>query len=178
MVLHKDQKGIGMRLNRIIAALLMAGTAVPAVSQSDSVAGDSLVSKVAAVYVRESRGLYIEKKLLRTSGTKELWVHVRLATALPGEAAGELFQVPPEITIEVGDLVTTRSGDPTPRQMNLLPEVNRVTRVVAGHDSLMAIAFGITNSKLPQSRFSAALAYSNPAPAQFEYAGTRAVSSP
>ena len=140
-----------MRLNRIMAGLLLSGVVVS--TQSAAMTGDSLISKVETVYVRVARGLYIEKKLLKKTELKELWVDVRFATSLPGEPASELFQVPADIAIDSGDLVTTRIGDPTPRELNLIPVVNRVTRLVAKYDTPMAMAFGLSNSKPTQGLF-------------------------
>jgi hypothetical protein len=119
---------------------------------------------VDTVYVREAKGLYIEKKLLRKIEHKELWVDVRFATALPGDPKSELFQVPADIAIERGDLVATRIGEPTLRSMNLLPVVSRVTRLVARHDTLMAMAFGISNSRRTQGLGVETQAYSSPTP--------------
>jgi len=139
-----------MRLNKIIAGLLVTGAAASALAQSDGVKGDAVIGKVNTVYVLEAKGLYIEKKLLRKTENKEVWVDIRLATSIPGEPTGELFQVPADIAIERGDLVATRVGDLTPRIMGLLPEVSRVTLLVAKHDTLMAMAFGLSNSRRPQ----------------------------
>jgi hypothetical protein len=135
-----------MRAKRIIAVLLLAGIAAPGLAQSPSAAGSSTIGKVDTVYVREARGLFFEKKLLRTAGRNELWVDVRLATSLAGDPRSELFRVPEDIAIERGDLVTTQYGDSTPLALKLLPEPNKVTQLVARHDTLMAMTFGLPNA--------------------------------
>jgi hypothetical protein len=147
-----------MRLNIIIAGILVAVASAPTLAQSDSAADNSMISKVDTVYVREANGLYIEKKLLRKTEHRELWVDVRFATTPVGEPNSELFKVPADIAIERGDLVAARFGDPTPRNMKLLPETNRVTGLVAKHDTLMAMTFGLSNSKRVQGLFSEAQA--------------------
>ncbi len=92
-----------MILNRLLAALVIGGAAASAVAQSDGASGDAPVGKVNAVYVREARSLFIEKKLLRKVTGKELWVDVRAASQVVETAVGELFEVPADIAIERGD---------------------------------------------------------------------------
>jgi hypothetical protein len=147
-----------MRFNKIFAGLLMAGATVSALAQSDGVTGNSMISKVDTVFVREARGLYIEKKLLHRTASKDLWVEVRSASSLPGDPKSELFRVPADIAIERGDLVTMRTGDSTASNMNLLPESNKVTQVVAKYDTLMAMTFGLPKSRQMLSLFVAAKA--------------------
>jgi hypothetical protein len=136
-----------MTLNKIFTGLLIAGAATSALAQSDSAIDTPVISKVDTVYVREAKGLYIEKSLLRHIDGKQLWVDVRLATMVAGETASELFQVPADLAIERGDLVTTRIGDTTALSLKLIPEVSRVATLVAKSDTLMAMTFGHTNSK-------------------------------
>ena len=126
-----------MNINKILAGLVMAGAAATALAQ------DGAVGKVDTIYVREAKGLFIEKKLVRNNPSKDLWVNVRLVT---GEAASELYKVPAELAIERGDLVAMRDGDPTPASMNLLPIDNKVTQLVARSDTLQAMLFGIPNT--------------------------------
>jgi hypothetical protein len=135
-----------MTLIKIVSGALLAAAAGSVLAQDDGATGNSAVSKVAAVYVREARGLYYEKALLRRAEDKALWVEVRFADALTGGVKSELFLVPAGVAIERGDLVVTRAGDESPRNLNLLPDVSRVTRLVAKHDTLMAMAFGLSNS--------------------------------
>src|SRR5258706_9300326 len=138
-----------MILNRLLAALVIGGAAASAVAQSDGASGDAPVGKVNAVYVREARGLFIEKKLVRSFTGKELWVDVRAASQVAETAVGELFEVPADIVIERGDLVATRIGDPSARNWNLIPEVNRVTSLAVKHDTSMPMAFGLNAKPAP-----------------------------
>src|SRR4051812_33516213 len=103
------------------------------------------VGKVDRVYVSEARGLFIDKQLPKRAAGKEMWVDVRGATMTADHATGELFKVPADMAIERGDLVAARFGDQSARALdpNLIPTPNRVTQIVAPHDSLMAMMFGL-----------------------------------
>lgn len=134
-----------MRLNKIIAGLLIAGAVVSAVAHADGGAGDAAVGRVDKVYVREARGLFIEQKLLQSSAGKEVWVEVRGPDTVADKTTGEMFKVPVNLAIERGDLVATRIGDDSVHEMNLnlIPIPNKVTQLIARHDSLMAMTFGL-----------------------------------
>jgi hypothetical protein len=56
-----------------------------------------------------------------------------------------MFKAPVDVAIERGDLVATRIGDDSVQEMslNLIPTPNKVTELVARHDSLMAMTFGL-----------------------------------
>jgi hypothetical protein len=125
-----------MKLTKILAGLLMSGAVVSACASSE-------IGKVDRVYVREARGLYFEKKLLRRTEGKEVWVNVRGATMVSDKSTGEMFKVPADLAIERGDLVATRIGDESLRDLNLVPIPNKVTQLVARHDTLMAMTFGL-----------------------------------
>jgi hypothetical protein len=137
-----------MRLNKIITALLIAGTTAAALAQPVSVTG-----RVQTVYVREARGLYYEKKLLTGAATKPVWAEVRTEAALPGEPQTELVRVPANLAVERGDIVSFRTGDETPLDLNLIPSVSRVTALVARHDTLAAITYGVVNPAPAQNLF-------------------------
>jgi hypothetical protein len=137
-----------MRLNKLITGLMIAGMAATTLAQPVSVTG-----KVETVYVREARGLYYEKKLLSGATNKPVWAEVRTATALPGEPQTELVRVPANLVVERGDVVTFRAGDETPLDMNLIPTMSRVTALVARHDTLAAMTYGIVNPAPAQNLF-------------------------
>ena len=132
-----------MRANKFSAVLLILSVMASAVAQAAGVVDSSTIGKVDTVYVGEARGLYIEKKLLRKTEGQQLWVDVRRANSLPGMPDSELFQVPADMAVERGDLVATQFGDQTPRNLNLIPAENRLTALVARHDTLMAMTFGL-----------------------------------
>ena len=131
-----------MKATRIIAGLLTCAAVVSANAHADN-AANSEVGKVDTVYVRQARGLFIEKKLVRKIEDKEIWVDARTADALEQHTGGEMFKVPSNLPIERGDLVAMRLGDESARALNLIPIPNQVTHLVARHDTLMAIAFGL-----------------------------------
>ena len=95
------------------------------------------------VYVREAKGLFIEKKLLRHSEGREVWVDVRGAATVAATTIGDMFQVPADLAIQRGDLVATRMGDDSALAFKLIAIPNKITRLVAPHDSLMAMTFGL-----------------------------------
>jgi hypothetical protein len=134
-----------VRFNKFSAVILISGV-MAAAAQAAGVADNSMIGKVDTVYVGEARGLYIEKKLLRKIEDKKLWVDVHRANSLPGMLDSELFQVPADMAVERGDLVATQFGDQTPRDLKLIPVENRLTALVARHDTLMAMTFGLPNA--------------------------------
>jgi hypothetical protein len=135
-----------MKLNKILAGLLISGAIVSTIAHAGGATADSDIGKVDAVYVREARGLFIEKKLLHHSEGKEVWVDVRGPMTVADKTTGEMFKVPADLAIERGDLVATQAGDESGRFLNLIPIPNKVTQLVAPHDSLMAMMFGLPKS--------------------------------
>jgi hypothetical protein len=153
-----------MKLEQIASGLLLAALAASAPAQS--VDGSHLTGQVERIYVRESRNLFIEKKLVRKPEQRELWAEVRIENPLRGEYVTELAQLPENVNIEHGDLVDTRITDATllgvaqfspptfyavPSGPAPLPEVNRVTALLAKHDTLRAMLFGLNNPARRQS---------------------------
>ena len=147
-----------MKLNKILAGLLMTGAVISPVAYADGGPGDAAVGKVDRLYIREARELFIEKKLLRRSEDKEVWVDVRTPATVASQTTGEMFKVPADLAIERGDLVATRVGDESGRFLNLIPIPNKVTQLVAPHDSLMAMTFGLPKSSPMLDLFVAAKA--------------------
>jgi hypothetical protein len=144
-----------VKLKAIITRLLMAGSVVSAMACADGESASTTVGKVDRVYVCEARGLFMDKKLLKRTAGKEIWVDVRDATIAADHETGELFKVPAELAIERGDLVATQIGDQSVRDLNpnLIPTQNRVTQLIAPHDSLMAMMFGLSKASLLLSAF-------------------------
>jgi len=134
-----------MKLNKIFAGLFMAGAIVSAIAHAEE-PEDAVVGKVGRVYVRECQGLFVEKQLLRHSKGKEIWADVRTPATVASQTTGEMFKVPANLAIEHGDLVATRYGDESGAYWNLISIPNEVTKLVASHDNLMAITFGLTKS--------------------------------
>src|SRR5258707_671734 len=133
-----------MPTNKLLAGLIIAIGSVCA-QPSESLA-DEMVGKVGTVFVRESRGLYIEKKLLRKVENKELWADIHFETSRVGHVVYELFKLSPEAAIEHGDWVMTKVGDSSGLAYNILAEPNEVTKLVAKHHALMAMTFGLPKS--------------------------------
>ena len=158
-----------MRPEQLILGLLIAGAAAPASARGNDVSGDAVIGKVETVFICESKGLYFEKKLLRNTRGKELWAEIRFANSFPDDPDRELYKLPENTTIERGDLVATRNADPMPSVMKLLPEVSRVTQLIAKHDTLMAMSFGLSNSRPMKGLTVQAAMCSNP-PAFIAYA--------
>jgi hypothetical protein len=140
-------------------------------AQSDGVSGSSTIGRVDAVYVREARGLYYEKKLMRGTEQKEAWVEVHFASSPPVGPESGLFKVPANISAERGDLVATRNGDATPSDMHLLPDVGRVTALVATHGTPMAMNFDNPDARRVPGLYTAARARSIPAATFVAYSG-------
>jgi hypothetical protein len=148
-----------MKLEHIASGLLLAALAASAPAQN--VDGNHLTGQVERIYVRESRSLFIEKKLIRKPAERELWAEVRIENPLRREYTTELAQLPQNVNIEHGDLVDTMITDASllgvaqfsqPRLYAMpsgpapLPEINRVTALLAKHDTLRAMLFGLNNS--------------------------------
>ena len=135
-----------MKFVYFVAGLPLALLAAPALAQQDDAGNKSLIGKVETVYVREARGLYFEKKLVRRAEGKELWAEIRLPQPSSGGSSSELARLPADVAIETGDLVETRIVEPMPQNRALL-EVNQVIKVVAKHDTLPALLFGLFNPR-------------------------------
>ena len=127
-----------MSTNKLFLGLTIVVGSVCA-QPSESVANDA-VGKVGTVFAREGTGLYIEKKLLRKVENEKLWADVHFATSEPGDVSYEMFKLPPEGPIEHGDLVMTKIGHRSDFAY-ILAEHNKVTMLVAKHDTLMAMTF-------------------------------------
>jgi hypothetical protein len=140
-----------MNLNGMIAGLVMAGSVVSATAYADGEPASDTIGKVNRVYVAEARGLYVEKKLTRHAAGKDVWADVRIAATAASDATGDMFKVPADMAIERGDLVATQAGDSSVRSLNsnLIETPNQVTRLVAPHDSLIAIMFGLPQASPP-----------------------------
>jgi hypothetical protein len=139
-----------MKLSALISVLVMTGVAV-SVARADGTPASDTIGKVSRVYVAEARGLFIEKKLTKHTGGKEIWVDVRSKSMVTNDEVGELFKVPADMAIERGDLVATQAGDSSVRALNsnLIATPNQVTRLVAPHDSLIAMTFGLSQAAPP-----------------------------
>ena len=140
-----------MHLNAVIAGLVMAGSVVSATAYADGEPASDTIGKVNRIYVAEARGLYVEKKLTRHATGKDIWAEVRIAARVASDATGDMFKVPADMAIERGDLVATQVGDSSVRALNsnLIETPNQVTRLVAPHDSLMAMMFGLPQASPP-----------------------------
>jgi len=153
-----------MKFEQLAPGLLLAALATSAPAHGAD--GSHLTGQVERVYVRESRGLFIEKKLVHHPEQRELWAEVRIENPLRGEYVTELAQLPENVNIEHGDLVDTRMTDATllgvaqfsppsfyavPSGPAPVPEVNRVTALLAKHDTLRAMLFGLKDSARRQS---------------------------
>ena len=140
-----------MKLNAMIAGLVMAGSVVSATAYADGEPASDTIGKVSRVYVAEARGLYVEKKLMRHTAGKDIWADVRSAAVVASDATGDMFKVPADMAIERGDLVATQAGDSSAHTLdpNLMATPNKITRLVAPHDSLTAMMFGLPQASPP-----------------------------
>lgn len=174
--------GMAMKLNHFACGLLFALAVWPAFAQTTS----ELTGRIETVYVRASRNFFIEKKLLKKAPALEWWAEIKIENPLANEYTTELVQLPREFIVERGDLVEASipqaalSGlaplfQPVlyavPRGVAPMPELGRVTALVARHDTLRAMLFGM-KTRQPRSTVAAsaqacfsplptALAYSN-----------------
>jgi hypothetical protein len=155
-----------MKLDQIVPALLFAAIASSALAQQSVANSGPLTGRIETVFVRESRNLFIEKKLLKRSKDKELWAEVRVENSLRNEYVTELAQLPENMIVERGDLVeaviadSALSGFAPLSQFSPyaiagglapLPEINRITALVARRDTLRAMLFGLYNPQPRQS---------------------------
>lgn len=153
-----------MRLEQNVMGLLLTAFIASALAQENSVNSNAVTGRVETVFVRESRNFFIEKKLIRQSAQKELWAEVRVESPASNEYVTELARLPENLLVERGDLVETLMADSTLSGLSQftspglyaisgglapLPEVNRVTMLVARRDTLRAMLFGLYN---PQPR--------------------------
>ena len=134
-----------MKLVHFVAVLPLALLAAPGLAQQDNAGNKNQIGKVGTVYVREARGLYIEKNLMRRTEGKELWAEVRLPQSSGSSSSSELAKLPQDVAVETGDVVETRLVEPVYGDVAQL-EVNRVIRVVAKHDTLPAMLLGLADS--------------------------------
>jgi hypothetical protein len=159
-----------MRINQtvmLIFGLLGSAGAVPACAQAGDAAGAARVGRIETIYVRVSPDLFIEQKLLRKTAGKELWADVKFAQ----EPAQEIFRMPAQIVVEGGDLVATQPGDTKLHSMNLLPQDNRVTELVAKRGTLMAMSYGSANAASARGLYAEPSVCSNVTLATASYAG-------
>jgi hypothetical protein len=155
-----------MKLNYFVWGILLAATTPSALAQQDVANSGPLTGRIETVFVRESRNLFIEKKLLKRSDSKDLWAEVRVENPVRNEYVTELAKLPANMNVERGDLVeaviadSTVSGFAQLSQFSPyavagglapLPEVNRITALVARRDTLRAMLFGLNNSQPRQS---------------------------
>lgn len=132
-----------MKLVHMVPGFALALLAAPVAAQQHGATNGNLIGKVETVYVREGRGVYFEKKLMRRTEGRELWADVRLPRPASGAASSELARLPANAAIETGDLVETKIVDPMPQNRELFA-VNQVLKVVAKHDTLPAMLFGLS----------------------------------
>mgnify|MGYP001474701547 CR=1 FL=1 len=135
-----------MKRLQFFGALPLAVLSVAALAQQDNAGSKNQIGKVQSVYVREARGLYIEKSLIRRPEGRELWAEVRVAQPASGGVASELAKLPAHVTVDTGDVVETRLVEPVHGDVAQL-EVNRVIRVVAKFDTLPAMLLGLAGSQ-------------------------------
>ena len=135
-----------MRIAKIIVGLILAAVTLPAPAQQGAAIG-----KVGTIYVRESRDLYYEKKIVRRPEGKELWAEIRLPEQMQDGTRGELAKLPPNAVIERGDLVEIRVAASIPQGLPLLADVTRVTTIVAKSDTLQAMVFGLPGARPAQA---------------------------
>lgn len=129
----------------LTALLAVAGCA------GDHVGGSSQVGRVQGVYVEAYSGVFVDRSLAHDSVGRPVWVYVtfdhplqdgrRIATAMLEQDPG----------VETGDLVRLRlAGDDY--QADTPPTYNRVTALIAKHDSARARAFGLVSSSSSSAR--------------------------
>jgi len=134
---------------KLIFTAIAAVTAIASAhaGQNDA-SGQAAAGRVETVMVKQARGFFIEKKLLRKTDDKEVWVEVRFpATYLNGPDTN-VFQVPENTTLERGDIVMAEVADQSPRVFKLLAGENQVTSLVARHDTLQALLFDVRSRRV------------------------------
>jgi hypothetical protein len=144
-------EGAIMNIIRLLAALVVTVAAMPSFAE-DADSG-AIVGKVVKIYVRESNNFYIETNLVRSIAGKQHWTEVRFAAPLADGRTSEIVRLPEATKVEQGDLVSTQLADKRDFIPGLIPEVNRMVGLVAKHDSLAAMTFGmpkpLPNAALP-----------------------------
>jgi hypothetical protein len=173
-----------MKLAQNVMKLFLATFTASALAQGISANGNSVTGRVETVFVRESRNLFIEKKLLRPAAQKELWAEVRIASPARHEYVNELARLPENLLVERGDLVETLIADSTLSGASQfaspglyafsggvapLPEVNRVTMLVAKRDTLRAMLFGLYNPPPSRGLYTEAQACTGPGSTALAY---------
>jgi hypothetical protein len=141
-----------MKSARLHLAFALSAITAPCFAQN--AADGSLVGRVETFYVRQSANFFIEKRLVRRAPNNEQWTEVRFAGPLTDGRTSEIVRVPDTAVVEQGDLVSTQLADKRDFVPGLVPEVNRMVSVVAKHDTLAAMIFG-----LPKPAISAATPY-------------------
>lgn len=142
-----------MRINQIVLGLLAAAASASAPAEPTNVGSNTITGRVETVYAREYPGCFIEKKLLRNTAGKDLWAEVRFGEQPQGGASTELARIGPDTAIERGDIVEMRLAESVPVIQGVLREANRVSRLVARHDTLQALLFGLPGALQSQSPF-------------------------
>ena len=99
------------------------------------------VGKVRHIYVRADGGLFVEVHSMNKVRDEELWAEVEFAEKLSSGNDTEFVRLPDSRAVQTGDIVEAKvieynELDPSP----IAPE-SHVTKIVAKHDSVAAMAF-------------------------------------
>ena len=116
-----------MKRHLIIAAMTMLSAIAPAHAGNDGAGAENAAGRVESVMVRDAH---------------EAWVKVWLPANRARGSRSDLFQVPEDVTLERGDIVmvqTAGHGLDNPAAGG-----NRITSVLARHDTLYAMLFEIS----------------------------------
>jgi hypothetical protein len=130
-----------VRLDRLIAGVVIAGAAISALAQQDG--ADKLVGKVQNVYVREANNLFYEKKLVRRAATTELWAEIRFAQETGGGTTSAMAKLGRDASIERGDVVVVWIPETGPADLPLLADTPLVEALIAGRDTVGALGFAL-----------------------------------
>ena len=139
---------------KLIFATIAAAVAIaPAYADNTGDHGQAAAGRVETVLVKEARGFFIEKKLLRKTDDKEIWVEVRFPASYLSGPDTNVFQVPENVALERGDIVMAEIADQSPRVFKLIAGENQVTSLVAKRDTLQALLFDVRSRRVAFNPF-------------------------
>jgi hypothetical protein len=118
-------------------AALIAGCAT-----DHYVGGTSPIGKVQGVYVEAYQGVFLDRQLVPDTSGKQLWVYVTFDAPLEDGRKFATAMLEQDTGIEPGDLVQLRLAHDGELRSDAVPEHNRVTALIAKHDTAQARAFG------------------------------------
>ena len=102
----------------------------------------SQIGRVEGIYVEQYNGVFVDRQLTGQLAGKPLWVYVTFDHALEDGSRFATAMLQEDLGLERGDLVQLRFGRSGGLGADKAPTPNRITALVAKHDTFEARSFG------------------------------------